>query len=146
MRAKALLILAAAILAACGRPVVVESFVGAADAPEGVYSFSADMTDSLSVYDISFYTRIDARRSRAESLDLRIVLAAPSGTVYSESAKMPLRPAKGGGYFSRTSLAKYRSGLRPVESGIWKIEIRVQDPPEGFRGFGLVTRRKDGTR
>ena len=141
-------LLALLLLVACSRPDCIETFVKASDAPAGVYSFEADFTDTLATWDLSLYTRIDgpARRLRdVHALPLKVEWTAPSGERFSEMVEIPLtRPA--GSRFCLESQVPYRTGVVPVEAGVWTIDLIPQAPPDGFRGMGLITERRDGTR
>ncbi len=132
----------------CTRPDVEETFVKAGSVREGgAYPFSVDMADTLCRYDLSFYTRLDMRKSRLEkigALVLEVEWVSPSGTRYGETLKMPVPST--GSFFSTGAVVPYRTGLFPVEAGKWTLEVRVPDAPEGFRGLGLITSRIDGTR
>lgn len=130
------------VLAACSRPKSYEEFIREKDSVSGMYSFELDMTDSLDIYDVWFYTRVD--RSRAATvadyppMELVVWWVAPSGKVYDETVYM-----SSGDY--RGVREKYRSGIEPSERGVWKLCVKPNDPPKNFRGFGVICERY-GTR
>lgn len=141
MMRRALLTVAAAALVLslcrCSRPTETEVFIKAADAVGGVYSFDLPLEDSLSTYDVSFYTRVDAPAGRRSggSLELNVLWVSPSGerageTVHMDTAKL---------------LETYRTGVSPLEPGVWTLKVKVKDPPEGLRGLGVVC-KENGTR
>lgn len=131
----------------CSRPAVEETFVKAGAAPDGIYSFSVDMADTLCRYDVSFFTRFDARRNRLAEWDgvgLEVEWVSPSGVRYGEQVMMPVPLS--GNFFSSQLILPYRKGLLPVEAGLWTLEVRVPSVPPGFRGLGIIIDRKDGSR
>lgn len=141
MMRRALMTIAAAALVLslcrCSRPTETEAFIKAADAAGGAYSFQLPLEDSLATYDISFYTRVDspAGRRSGGSLELNVLWVSPSGerageTVYMDTSKL---------------LEAYRTGVSPLEPGLWTLKVQVKDPPEGFRGLGVVC-KENGTR
>lgn len=124
-------------LCCCSRPTEMEVFVKSADAVGGVYSFELPLEDSLATYDLSFYTRVDAPAGRRSggSLELNVLWVSPSGerageTVHMDAAKL---------------LETYRTGVSPLEPGVWTLKVQVVNPPEGLRGLGLVC-KENGTR
>ena len=129
MRRVGFLLLVLLSLAACRRPESVESF--AFDNGDGQFDFTVDMGDSLSVYDLSFFTRLESRFS-APGFPMRVYLTSPSGTVYGETLFYDA---------SAGLVVPYRSDLRPVEYGVWQLSVRAQ--AEGLNGLGLICRRKD---
>ena len=123
-------------LHSCDAADSVEYFVPSRDAQDGIYAFNLEMTDSLTAYDVSFYTRVDADKS--DWLCLDVLWRSPSGKTFSETVYM-----KSGG--SRGAMEPYRRGLQPVEQGSWKLEIKPVDPPRGLRGMGVVC-KNNGSR
>ncbi len=126
------LILLALVSVSCSRPASVESFVF--DDGSGCYEFEVDMTDSLSTYDLAFYTRLENRFSPS-GFPMKIYLTSPSGVTYSESVYFDL---------SGSYTVPYRTDLVPVEHGVWKLSARAR--AAGLNGMGLICTRKDGTR
>lgn len=133
----------ALLAAACSEPASFEEFIRSDMAENGVYSFLLDMSDSLSSYDISLYTKVDApvmgTVSSSSSVGLEISWkegeAAPALT---ETVYLPYEGEGGGA-------SLYRSGVKPSSPGFWTVQVRPVDPPPGFRGIGMICKR-NGTR
>ena len=127
------------ILTGCREPMSVEKFVKG----EGPYTFLVDMSDSTASYDFDLYTRVDAPMDslrKMTSLPLTVTWTSPSFHVFKEDVYMPMEGQ--GSFFSRQVRVPYRAGVRPTEWGQWVIAVRVNNPPEGLRGMGLVVERK----
>jgi hypothetical protein len=110
---------------------------------EGPYTFFVDMTDSTASYDFDLYTRVDAPMDslrKMTSLPLTVTWTSPTFHVFKEDVYMPMEGQ--GSFFSRQIRAPYRAGVRPTEWGQWVIAVRVNNPPVGLRGMGLVVERK----
>ena len=118
--------------AACTRPVSEEQYVF--DDGSGQFDFQVDMSDSLCVYDLSFYTRLESRQS-PPGFPIRVYLISPSGKRFSESLFYDA---------SAALVVPYRSDLSPVEPGVWTLSVRAR--AEGLKGMGLICTKKDGTR
>ena len=117
------------LMAACSRPSSEEQYVF--DDGSGLFLFEVDMSDSLSVYDLSFYTRLESRYA-PPGFPIRVYMTSPSGVTYSESL------------FYDASVAlvvPYRVDLQPVEYGLWHLSVRAR--AEGLKGMGLICTRKD---
>ena len=129
------------LLTGCREPMSVEKFVRG----EGPYTFFVDMVDSTAAYDFDFYTRVDAPLDslrKMQALPLQVTWTSPSFHVFREDVYLPMEGKTS--LFSRQVRAPYRAGVRPEEWGPWQVVVRVQDPPEGLCGMGLVVhRRKD---
>jgi hypothetical protein len=129
------------LLTGCREPMSVEKFVRG----EGPYTFFVDMVDSTAAYDFDFYTRVDAPLDslrNLQALPLQVTWTSPSFHVFREDVYLPMEGKTS--LFSRQVRAPYRAGVRPEEWGPWQVVVRVQDPPEGLCGMGLVVhRRKD---
>jgi len=144
-----------AAAAACSRPDSTEQFVGIEHRENnGLYRFTVDMSDSLATYDLTFYSRIDEGRPRmasATDFPLSITWTAPSGQRFSETVFFAIHDnARGSSFYSSQYRKPYRSGLVPVEPGIWEMTVQVnygRDIP-GMRGLGLICKKNlpDGTR
>ena len=134
-------ILLCVLLTGCREPMSVEKFVRG----EGPYTFFVDMVDSTAAYDFDFYTRVDAPLDslrKMQALPLQVTWTSPSFHVFREDVYLPMEGKTS--LFSRQVRAPYRAGVRPEEWGPWQVVVRVQDPPEGLCGMGLVVhRRKD---
>ena len=129
------------LLTGCREPMSVEKFVRG----EGPYTFFVDMVDSTASYDFDFYTRVDAPLDslrKLQALPLQVTWTSPSFHVFREDVYLPMEGKTS--LFSRQVRAPYRAGVRPEEWGPWQVVVKVQDPPEGLCGMGLVVhRRKD---
>lgn len=138
---KLVTVLAAAVVSlllyACSPAIGYECFIKEGDSEGSLYSFTVPFDDSLATYSVSFFTRIDALGDKApeKALGLDVTWTSPSGESAGETVYMD--PSK--------EVETYRSGVVPGETGDWKIEVRVQDAPQGFRGLGIMI-RTDGTR
>lgn len=134
----------APVLAACGEPSSFEEFVRADKAENGVYEFVLDLTDSLSSYDISLFTKVDApvmgtvHASSSMGLEIAWREAGTSIPALSETVYLPYGE-KGGG------ASLYRSGVKPSSPGSWTVSVRPVEPPSGLRGIGIICKR-NGTR
>jgi len=130
------------LLASCQQPSSYEKFIRTADAVDGQFCFEIDMSDTLSLYDLSFFTRVDVGRFASQKarpyLELYVSWVSPSGQVFDETVFMEAGDSRG-------SSQLYRSGLEPFEAGEWKLNIRPVDAPSRFRGLGVIC-RKNGTR
>ncbi|MBO4585539.1 MAG: hypothetical protein J5675_02950 [Bacteroidales bacterium] len=136
---KRLLSIIAVVLAAvsCREPMSVEEFI----AGEGPYRFSVDMTDSSAVYDFDFYTRVDARHSECPPEVLLMVRwLSPVDSVMQENVYLPIH--------SGQVFQPYRADMVPSVYGVWKLEVSCPYAAlvPGFRGLGLITKKRHGTR
>ena len=127
------------LLTGCREPMSVERFVKG----EGPYTFFVDMGDSTASYDFDLYTRVDApvdTLRKMAALPLQVIWTSPSFHVFREEVYLPMDGKMS--LFSKQVRAPYRAGVRPDEWGQWQIVVRVQDPPEGLCGIGLIVARK----
>lgn len=135
-------LVAAFLLAGCGRPDTWEQFIRAADAPQGVYTFDVDLSDSTAMYDFTFYLRNDKTslwtRAEDRSVSLDIVWTAPSGVSWSERVFL-------GSGDERGRVVPYRRDCVMAEPGAWELRVTPGDTPRGWRGLGLICYRH-GTR
>lgn len=123
---------AAVILCCCSRPDTYESFIRSGDAADGLYEFRCELDDSLSLYDISFYTATPVLRP----LGLEVAWKSPSGGVcLSEKVYM----------LSDSGRQLYRSGVGVDEPGEWCISVKPDSTALDFRGLGIICKR-NGTR
>ena len=123
-----LLILSAALLlSACREPASVETFIPG----KGPYEFTLDMADTTVVYNLDFYTRVDALSGQAIPSETQLVVrwTSPSDSLFTETVYLPL---------AAQVYEPYRAGVSPVEAGIWKLKVSAPSAPEGLRGLGLV--------
>ena len=127
------------LLTGCREPMSVERFVKG----EGPYTFFVDMGDSTASYDFDLYTRVDApvdTLRKMAALPLQVIWTSPSFHVFREEVYLPMDGKMS--LFSKQVRAPYRAGVRLDEWGQWQIVVRVQDPPEGLCGMGLIVARK----
>ncbi len=144
MPSRTALWLAALIAAAvsCSAPASYESFVKVSGTDSlGRYCFTLDMTDSLSRYDIYFYTRIDARdRAFGEMGDIpvEVLLVSPEEVEYGERVYIPKNAYDHGLHPSRDYEVLYRRGAVPVVPGRWQLLLSVDSAGvSGLRGMGV---------
>ena len=87
-------IVAMVMVAACSEPAQMEYFCSSDDRDSlGRFCYSLDMSDSLSTYDIAFYTRIDCSPKDFDALnDVRVdvELVSPAGLSYVETVYLPV--------------------------------------------------------
>ena len=117
----------------------VEKFVKG----EGPFTFFVDMTDSTATYDFDLYTRVDAPLDslrKMQALPLTVTWTSPTFHVFKEDVYLPMEGKTS--LFSKQVRAPYRAGVQPEEWGQWVIGVRVNNPPEGLCGMGLVVARK----
>lgn len=150
-------------LASCSHPPSYEHFVDVASYKEqGRFKYMLDMSDSLSTYDISFYTGIDCTEEDFEQMDdiqLDISLISPSGRVYRETVYLLKETYSESNSFSKTYKVLYRSGLIPKEFGEWVMTVTLPQldahygfyhNPEhihngickGLRGLGIILNKE----
>ena len=100
---------------------------------------------STASYDFDLYTRVDAPADslrKLAALPLQVTWTSPTFHVFREEVYLPMEGKMS--LFSKQVRAPYRAGVRPEEWGPWQVVVRVQDPPEGLCGMGLVvSRNKD---
>lgn len=124
---------------ACREPGSAERFVPG----DGPYTFPVDMTDSLKVYDLDLYTRLDGHPEdlrQLQELLLWMDWTSPSGRKASEKVYMPLQGRSS--FFSRQVLVPYRADMHPVEPGEWTLVITPIGPPEELAGMGLIVTKR----
>ena len=136
MRKFLFILIPAIMLCQCSKPGTFDAFVSAEDATGGLYVFEFPLESVQEAYDFFFYTRVDGTWDRSIRLDAE--WTSPEGNVFSE--KVYLRPDDPSG-----SVQMYRSGMRPLCTGQWKLSVSVPFAPEGFRGLGLIC-KGNGTR
>ena len=136
-------------LLSCSEPRMTETFIRSGDA-RGCYTYSLDMSDTLSTYSLYFFTRIDGSRDRpgmVRGMALDISFRSPSGRRYSEKAVIPPGSFSEGGHFTMDCLVPYRTGFVPSEYGEWTMYVSVEGESvlDGFRGLGLRVIRQKAT-
>lgn len=119
------------LLACCVRPASYEEFVRADEAVGGLYSFTLDLADTLCTYDISFYIAGDDTRS--EGIPVYVVWTGPDGENFEELVYMN----------SSETLQPYRTDVAMAALGEWKLDLRPMEVPDGFRGIGVICKRKE---
>lgn len=123
------------LAASCRQPESTETFLRG----PGPYEFAVDLSDSAAVWDVSFYTRVDAVRDTLSELALSATWTSPSAESFSETVYLPL--SGGTSFFSHEACVPYRSAVAPLERGCWTLTVTVPSPPPGLRGLGLVVAR-----
>ncbi|MBR4775835.1 MAG: hypothetical protein IK008_07035 [Bacteroidales bacterium] len=119
---------------ACSQPSSTETFLRG----PGPYEFALDLSDSTAVWDVSFYTRVDAPDAPPE-MGLCATWTSPSAESFTDTVYLPL--SAGTSFFSQEACVPYRSGVSPAERGHWTLTVDVPEPPSGLRGLGLVMTR-----
>lgn len=126
------------VLCCCTEPADrTMTFVKSGDAADGEYVFTLPMTDSLGVWDLWLYTRVDGRPVR--NLPLSMLWESPEGDVSLEVAYMDECGREG-----RRML--YKKDFTPAMPGEWKLKICPLGSVPGLRGMGLISEKRDGTR
>ena len=129
----------------CAHPSTVEDFRSVADRDSlGRFSYGLDMTDSVAVYDISFYTRFDCPKKQFKTIsDIRIdvELLSPSGLSYEETVYLPVNEFKSDRKGTYDCCVVYRKDLVPVEWGVWTMNLTLEDL-KGLRGMGVIKSKR----
>ena len=87
----------------------------------------------------------------AKDFPIMVTWTSPSGQSYRENVYFVVHDeARGSNYYSSQYRKVYRTGLVPVEPGVWDLTVYVnsgKDVP-GFRGLGVICKKNlpDGTR
>jgi len=118
---------------ACSRPVSEEYFILKGNAPDGVYAFTLDLSDTTVTYDISFFLRPDRRDP--SGFPLTVSWYQGDSLRYTENLFFP----------AGKETAPYRSGVRMSDPGEWTLCLEPCCPPAGFSGIGVISKR-NGTR
>lgn len=138
-------IVALVMVAACSEPAQMEYFCSSDDRDSlGRFCYSLDMSDSLSTYDIAFYTRIDCSPKDFDALnDLRVdvELVSPAGLSYVETVYLPVASFSSRKRSTYDSIADYRTGLTPVEWGVWQMYLSLPEI-QGLRGMGVINGKR----
>lgn len=135
------------VLCSCSCPKTSESFVKASDIDSlGRYVFTLDMEDSLSRYDIHFYTRLDVDDrtfGAMGDIPVRVFLVSPDGQEYTETVYISKRMFVESSFRTRDCDVPYRKDVVPVISGDWKLFLLVSpDAAPGLRGMGVRMEHK----
>lgn len=149
------------LLASCVKPAVQDIFIKSVDAAEGTYVFDLDLSDSLAVYDLYFYSRTDAAPralKRVPPINMTVEWLAPDATaaVSEENSANDILPQDSVPVLIDTvALAavqhgtvrqQYRTGVNPSVRGLWRLRVSVLNTPGHFCGLGIICERKDGAR
>lgn len=129
------LILALAAVS-CTAPRAHEEFL---KAPRESYDFVFSGVDTISLYDISFYTRYDVLKKRSDMLQLDITWTDPDDSTYCETLYMERGDRNG-------VEARYRTGLYFIKPGDWTLSVAVSGETELLRGLGIIWNKQNGTR
>lgn len=100
----------------------------------GRYRYDVDMSDSLAVYDLTLYARVDDG-GRTKAFPLNVSLVSPSGAMETETVWFD---------YARSEVSPYRTDCSPQERGIWRITVTTDTP--SLEGLGLICTRRHGTR
>ena len=120
-------------MSGCGGPDSTQEFIFYRDS--GIYQYSLDMTDSLSTYEILFYTRMETVDSTSV-FPIYLVLESPSGEKYQDTHIFDYNVGK---------VSRYASDLDPYEHGIWTLTLNVRS--DDVTGMGAMLKKKrNGTR
>ena len=126
------LLLMIGLLSGCAQPSSFEQFIRSDKS--GEYTFTLNLADTLSAYDLSFFTAIDRPmlKDTLTSFPLKVVWRSPSGRYLSETV-----------YYPADSLrVRYRSGIIPSEEGDWTLTVSLDPEPRGLRGLGIICARR----
>ena len=113
----------------CKRPPSMEYYVY--NDGSGQYEYELDFSDSLAVYDLSFYTRPE-KVEHPSGFPLRIYMTSPSGQTFVENVYYS---------FGESAVVPYRMGLAPVEYGKWILSARTD--ADFITGLGLIAATRE---
>ena len=162
------------LIVSCTRPSSYEQFVRVEDAADGVYEFAVEMADSAATYDLSFYTAPldEPLQLEVAFSDLHETVWFPAGqhrALYRSGIIIPTRDTSapaGPSLFSAENVegtvvlpptfldSGQKQGRSQEKSGdlpyfqpkTWKVQVKPINPPEGFRGLGIICKTNYGTR
>lgn len=141
----------------CSGPGSYEEFVRAEDATGGVYEFALP----ADAYDLSFYTApLDEPLQLEITLDsLKETVWFPAGqykALYRSGIQLDHRqdsltaagviPALAEKRLGQKSSGRHPQRSRALPGTEYLLQVRPIDPPEDFRGLGIIIKRNDGTR
>lgn len=138
------------LLSGCNEPRSAEQYC-----TEPPYAFTLAFADTLTHYDISFYTagsavrgprhymtksRSGAASTAISAVRLVAIWTAPSGASSSETVYLPLD--------GKTVEYPYRSGLVAPEAGEWKLEVSASavsgySEASPLNGLGVILTKTD---
>lgn len=145
-------VILAASLWGCSRPVSIAPYISREKSEYGdTYSFNLDLSDTLTTYSISFYTRVERRPFKpyaADSLDLGVRWIAPSDSSFLDNLVLNLDEPIASAYSSKDYRFAYKDAFVPSELGEWRLRVQVRSNPECLSGLGIIIERKEqnGTR
>lgn len=129
----------------CSAPSQMEDFRPVDERDSlGRFVYSIDMSDSLSVYDILFYTRVDCPDklfAELQNIKVDVGLLSPSGISYEETVYIPITSFTSDRKGTYDCQVEYRKGLVPVEWGTWRMYI-VLPELKGMHGMGVINRKR----
>jgi len=135
----------------CTEPISSDSFQKNFDRDAmGWFSFIVDMSDSLSTYDLSFYTLAEGQLTEVKNLPdipLEIRMYSPTGECYEETVSIPASSFLKKGSFRKYCKTGYRKDCIPAVNGVWNVKVNI--PLTTFpsiRGLGLICTRDYGKR
>lgn len=151
MRSLVQLIAAGLMALSCSQPLSVETFVrSSAKDASGRYPFILCMDDSLAVYSIRFFTRMDISADEFNGLQdiaVDVLLESPSGKGYAERVYLGKKDFVSGRGFAKDYNMPYRTGFRPMEYGQWNMYLTLPEkaPADMVRGMGVcLSKQIDG--
>lgn len=150
-----LLIALAATVLSCGRTDTCYQIVQSADTDEGVYGFTADLSDSTASYCTSIAARVLSRaiqENKLSRLKLEITVIPPRGEVRCERVNLPLFSDKNTNIVINQGSVDYewpyRENIRVKarECGLWHIDIKVIEGIESVECLGFSYSPSNGKR
>lgn len=132
-------------LASCSLPYISNEFKTPSQRDSlGRYTYVLDMSDTLSSFDISLYTRIDCGVLTFDALQdipILVSLQSPSGESFSEYAYIPRSAFDAQRKGSYDAIVDYRLDCIPIEYGSWQMFLATPKV-SGHRGVGVILRSK----
>lgn len=131
------------LLLSCREPSSEEMFVRRQDAPGGVYAFDLPLTDSLRLYQLEFYGRLDGKEEvlmEQSAVEADILLRSPSDSLYGEKIWLVAREES---YYSSSFKTVWRKDIAPSEYGIWKLYVSIPARYDALDGIGVILSHKD---
>lgn len=145
VRPTLLAIAAVVALASCSIPYISNEFQTPSQRDTlGRYTYVLDMSDTLSSFDISIYTRIDCgvlSFDQLKDVPILVTLQSPSGDSFSEYAYIPRSAFNTDRRGSYDAVVDYRLDCIPIEYGLWQMYLATPKM-SGHRGFGVILRSK----
>ena len=127
-------------VSSCSRPSYIEEFVRASDRDAyGRYEFTADMSDSLSSYNISLiaaFSSIDKKFNSFRSMPMQVAWESPDGRLYEGRAALARKDMRDSSYFDKILSSEFAQGLVPVNAGVWKMYVKV--PEDSLKKYGMT--------